>query len=57
MYNKNNNLRLCLMLVGVWMVDYMCPYTVVNLNYVLIRVQLYNARKARVVKDPHVIQQ
>lgn len=55
MNNKNNNL--CLKLVGLRMVDYLCPYTVVNLNYVLIRVQLYNVRKALVVKDPHAIQQ
>lgn len=41
---------LCLMLVGVWNLEYLRPSPIVNLKSRLTEVQLYNVR----VKDPHL---
>lgn len=53
--NKIKNL-LCLILVGLWRIDYLCHSPIVNLNSGLTRVQHYGVIGAQVVNDPHVNQ-
>lgn len=42
MYNKQKDILLCLVLVGVWILDFLSPSLIVNLNSALTGVQLYN---------------
>lgn len=53
--SKQKNLH-CLMLFGVWILDYLCYSPIVNLNLGLTRVQHYGVIGAQVVKDPHANQ-
>lgn len=55
MYNKWNNVLLCIMSnpTGVWIVGYSWPSHILKLNSDLTGVQLYDARRAQFVKDPH----
>lgn len=58
MYNKQNNLLKCLMLVGVSILHYMCPSNIYNLNLDLTTVKFYNVKGSRpVVKSPHYNQE
>lgn len=51
--NKQKKLLLCLILVGLWILDYLCPAPIIQLDSSYIRGELYNERGAQVVKDPH----
>lgn len=63
MYDKQNNLLLCIKLVDMWVLDYLCPSSIVNLNSGLTRIQLFKGRgdsciykwqsHIQEVKEPH----
>lgn len=48
--DKQKNLLLCLMMVGVWIIHYLCPSSTRKLNSGLSEVQLYNEQGVQVVK-------
>lgn len=49
---NKQNILLCLMVVGVWIIKYLCPSTIVKLDSGHIPVELSNGRWVQVVKDP-----
>lgn len=53
LYNKQKNSLICLMLIGVWILEHMCPPTIYSLDLCLTRVLFCNVRGAQVVKDLH----
>lgn len=56
MYKKQKNFVHCLLMVGVSILDYLCPSPSVNLDSNETRVEIYNDRGAQVAKYPHANQ-
>lgn len=56
MYNKQKKLFLCLLMVIVWVLDYLCPSNILKLDSSQTLFEIYNGRGAQVIKDPHANQ-
>lgn len=49
---NKQNILLCLIVVGVWIINYLCPPRILKLDSGHIRVELSNGRGVQAVKDP-----
>lgn len=53
---QKKNLLLCLLMVLVWVLDYLCLSNILKLDSSQTRFEIYNGRRAQVVKDPQANQ-